>query len=90
MSTFSLEIITPEKIILNKEVQHLIVRTTEGDVGILKNHVDYVAAIKKGPLKIFVDGKYDQKAMVKDGLISVLNGKVTIIVMEYLPFFERN
>ena len=45
MSTFSLQIITPEKIFFEGEVQRVIVRTTEGDVGILAKHEKYVAAL---------------------------------------------
>ena len=54
MSTFTLQIITPEKIFFEGEVQRVIVRTTEGDVGILAKHERYVAALPSGPVKVIL------------------------------------
>ena len=38
MSVFPMQIITPEKVFFDGEVQRVVVRTTEGDVGILAKH----------------------------------------------------
>ncbi len=35
MATFNLQIVTPDKLFYNEDVDMLVVRTTEGDVGIL-------------------------------------------------------
>ena len=36
---FNLRILTPDKIIIDQPVKNVIVRTIEGDIGILKNHI---------------------------------------------------
>ena len=34
MATFNLQIVTPDKLFYNEDVDMLVVRTTEGDVGL--------------------------------------------------------
>lgn len=83
MAGFNLKILTPNEVLKNQEVEKVIVRTTEGDVGILKNHVNYIAAIKEGPVTVFcVDGK-KESFNIKDGFISVINSEVTIMSLSY-------
>lgn len=83
MSNFSLQILTPDRVVIDEMVKQIIVRTTEGDVGILKNHVDYIASIKKGPVIIFYINGNKKKINLNSGFISVLDGKVTIIALSY-------
>ena len=70
MSTFPLQMITPEKIFFEGDVQRVIVRTTEGDVGILAKHEKYVAALPSGPVKVIMaDGTLwnGQKILISTG-----------------------
>ena len=71
MSTFSLQIITPEKIFFEGEVQRVIVRTTEGDVGILAKHEKYVAALPSGPVKITMPDGTERLAALSGGAVKV-------------------
>ncbi len=41
-ASFSLSVVTPEKIFFDGETSQIIVRTTEGDIGILANHTSLV------------------------------------------------
>ena len=81
MSSFNLKILTPKKTVIDREIEKVIVRTTEGDVGILKNHVNYLAAVKDGPLTVFFIDGTKQKIIIKDGFISVIDGKVVIMTL---------
>ena len=38
MKSFTLKIITPEKVFFDGETDQIIVRTTEGDIGVLAGH----------------------------------------------------
>lgn len=50
MKTIKLEIITTEKIILEKEVESLILPAFEGEMGVLPGHTDIVVQINPGEL----------------------------------------
>ncbi|MGN0666220.1 MAG: ATP synthase F1 subunit epsilon [Huintestinicola sp.] len=75
---FELTVITPEKTFFDGETTQMIVRTTEGDIGILANHTSLVASLPAGPMKIMQeDGNY-REAAVSSGLIKVGGNKVHI------------
>lgn len=79
MSTFPLQIITPEKIFYEGEVQRLIVRTTEGDVGILAKHEKYVAALPSGPIKITMPDGTQRTAALSGGAVKVSPHQTAIL-----------
>lgn len=79
MSTFSLQIITPEKIFFSGEVQRVIVRTTEGDVGILAKHEKYVAALPSGPIKITMQDGTERLAALSGGVVKVSPTQTAIL-----------
>ena len=58
MKSFKLKIITPEKVFFDEETEQIIVRTTEGDIGILAGHENYVADLPAGPFRVKIDGKF--------------------------------
>lgn len=80
MSTpFKLKIITPDKDFFDGETGQIIARTTTGDVGILANHIPYVASLPSGPLKVQMpDGKY-RAAAISSGMLQVDAQQATII-----------
>ncbi len=77
-STFQLEIVTPDRKLFDDQVEMAIVRTSEGDVGILKNHIPTVAPISVGVIKIKQNGKL-LHATCAGGFVSIDEEKTTII-----------
>ncbi len=45
MNTFHLQIVTPDGLMFDGDAEKLLVRTTEGDVGIMSGHCDYVTPV---------------------------------------------
>lgn len=79
MSTFPLQIITPEKVFFEGDVQRVIVRTTEGDVGILAKHEKYVAALPSGPVKIIMADGTERLAALSGGAVKVSPAQTAIL-----------
>lgn len=77
-STFQLEIVTPDRRFYEDEVNMAIVRTVEGDVGILRDHVPTVVPLSVGVVKIKKDGKL-LKATCAGGFVSIDEDKATIV-----------
>lgn len=78
MSTFSLEIVTPHKIVLKDEVERIIVRTTEGDMGVLPGHAPLVAELSIGEMKIQKEGNPDYY-FIAGGFLEISKTKVMIL-----------
>lgn len=77
MNSFDLQIVTPDGLMFEGKAQKIIVRTTEGDVGILANHINYVAALSVGVARIFTEDG-ERKAACAGGMLSVTDGVVRI------------
>ena len=43
MATFKIKVVTYEEKVLEQEAEFVLVRTTEGDMGILPNHSPFIA-----------------------------------------------
>ena len=70
MSTFHLKVLTTERQFYDGEVDRIVVRTTQGDVGILPNHVPYTAALGIGGLTVITGGN-ERIAAVSGGFVDV-------------------
>lgn len=70
MNTFSLEILTPERQFYKGEVESLIVTTPDGQMCVLAGHVNLVAPLVVGSLKIRSDGVV-REAFNSEGFMEV-------------------
>ncbi|MDE5946366.1 MAG: ATP synthase F1 subunit epsilon [Oscillospiraceae bacterium] len=80
MKAFRFKVVTPDKILFDGEAEQVIVRTTEGDVGILAGHENYVANLPSGILKITTGGNI-RYAAISDGFLKVSYNKITTIIV---------
>ena len=79
MSLFPLQIITPDKIFFDGSVQRLVVRTTEGDIGILAKHEKYVAALPSGPVRVTLEDGTERIAALSGGALKVSPDRTAIL-----------
>ena len=78
MATFHLKVMTVDRCFYEDEVDRIIIRTTQGDVGILPNHVPYIAAIGIGGLTIIKDGE-KRMAAVAGGFVDVSKERTVVL-----------
>ena len=65
MEQFSLQIVTPDGVSFSGGAERLVVRTIEGDVCILANHVQYLTALGTGTARVTVDGELAPDALAE-------------------------
>lgn len=82
MNSFHLQIVTPDGLAYDGDAQRLIVRTIDGEIGILANHIDMVTALGMGPAKILIDGTV-RKAACIGGLLTVTRGDVKLVATTF-------
>ena len=78
MAAFHLKVLTVDKEFFNGDVDRIVVRTTQGDVGILPNHVPYVAALGIGSLTIVQNGER-RVAAVSGGFVDVSADQTVVL-----------
>ncbi len=80
--TFHLEIVTPDGVSFDGQAESLYVRTQQGDIGILPNHIDYLAALGMGQARVTVDGQTRTAACI-GGMVSVSAGEVKLVATTF-------
>ncbi|UVI29946.1 F0F1 ATP synthase subunit epsilon [Paenibacillus spongiae] len=78
MSTFLLEIVTPERKVYAEEVNMVIVKGVEGEMGILPKHVPLVTPLKIAPVTIKQD-RASHVIAVNGGFLEIRKDKVVIL-----------
>ena len=78
MAAFPLKIVTPDGLIFDGEAEKLIVRTTTGDMAVLARHINCVCPLGMGQAVVEANGQRRTAACI-GGLLSVVNGEVTLV-----------
>ena len=78
MNRLYLKVVTPDKLFFEGEIDMLVARTIEGDVGILLNHSPLVTILDIGRL-VIKDGDERKVAACAGGYIDVRNNNITVV-----------
>jgi F-type H+-transporting ATPase subunit epsilon len=73
-----LEIVTPEKKVLDESVDSVTVPTASGEAGILPNHAPLISALKPGILSYSNKGATERLA-ISGGFVEVSSNKVSVL-----------
>lgn len=74
----SLKLITPEKVVLEKEIFQATLPVVGGEVTILPNHRSYIGALKAGEI-ILKNGEEDFHLSVASGFVEFDKNNMTIL-----------
>ncbi|HKM03291.1 MAG TPA: ATP synthase F1 subunit epsilon [Lachnospiraceae bacterium] len=75
---FKLKIITPERVFFEGDADMVEFNTTEGEVGIYKNHIPMTMIIDPGILTI-TNGEKVRNAALHAGFVEILQESITIL-----------
>ena len=75
---FKLHVITPERRFYDGEASMVELTTTEGDIGVYRNHLPLTAIVAPGVLKIHEEGEVKEAALMS-GFIEILPERITIM-----------
>lgn len=73
-----LDIVTPERIVYSEDVNMVIARATDGDIGILPGHAPLIAGLDIWPLRVQRD-EGERQISICSGFIEVRPDKVTVL-----------
>ena len=75
---FDLEIITPDRVFFKGQASMIEFNTTEGEIGVYKDHIPLTVIVKPGVLTITSEEE-KTKAALHSGFATILQDKVTIL-----------
>lgn len=73
-----LQILTPQKSVFKDTVDEVVVPTTEGEIAILPNHVNFLTMVSPGELLVKKNSNISSLA-ITGGFMEVNNNKITIL-----------
>lgn len=76
--TLRLEIVTPEEIVYNDEVEGVVLPTRNGEVGILPGHIPLLTMVEPGEIQVTRQGATVNLAVDK-GFAQVYANKISIL-----------
>lgn len=82
MSTFHLQIVTPDGGFYDGDAEKLIVRTIGGNVCILPRHSPYVSALGVGEACVVIDGQR-RRAACAGGMLAVTKENVRLVATTF-------
>jgi len=78
-TSYRLEIITPERVVLNQEVAFAVVCSGLGPIGILPGHAPLLGTVINGPLKARDADRHEILAFVRNGFFMISHDGVAIV-----------
>ncbi|MCI5856515.1 MAG: ATP synthase F1 subunit epsilon [Agathobacter sp.] len=75
---FKVEIITPDRIFYTGEADFLEFVTSEGEIGVYRDHIPMTTVLAPGIVTIH-SGEEEKRAAVHAGFAEILNDKVTLL-----------
>jgi F-type H+-transporting ATPase subunit epsilon len=78
MNTVQVDIVSPERKVYEGQVQMVVAKGVEGELGIMAGHAPLVTPLKTGVLRLLTE-KAEQVIAVSGGFIEVRPEKVTVL-----------
>lgn len=77
--SFKLNIVEPDGVFYEGEIDMLEFNTTEGEIGVLPGHIPMTVILKPGIMTIYETGGEEKKAALHAGFAEILQDQVSIL-----------
>jgi F-type H+-transporting ATPase subunit epsilon len=80
-----LEIVSPEKLLLSRPVDMVVIPGSEGEMGVLPGHAPMIVLLRGGTIRLYDGGKVSDELFVSGGFAEVTPQRVTVLANEATP-----
>jgi len=88
MATFLLELVSPERLLLSRQVEMVTIPAAEGEMGVLPGHSPMVVTLRGGVIRVRENGQETERLFVGGGFAEVSSERVTVLADEATPLGE--
>src|SRR5256885_16353257 len=82
---FPVEVLTPEGLVFDDEVEMVSTRTSVGSIGVLANHAPLMAILDPTELRLYKSDSDIERFAQGEGYLQVVNNEVLVLVEEAVP-----
>jgi len=86
--TIMLRIISPEKVIYQGAVNHIVLPAASGEIGIFQHHAPYMTYLKRGTLQIHIQDGRILPLRMTGGLVEFKDDRLTILTRDQINAHE--
>jgi len=83
-----LEIVSPERLLLSKAVEMVVIPAAEGDMGVLEQHSPMLVGLRGGIITLYEGGNATDRLFVAGGFAEVTPERCTVLANEAVPVGE--
>ncbi len=84
------ELVSPERLILSKDVSMVVVPGSEGLFGVLPRHTSMLSALAPGVVDIYEEDLITERLFVVNGFAEVTGDRCTVLAEDVIPIEELN
>ena len=82
------ELVSPEKLLLSRPVDMVVVPGSEGDFGVLARHTPMISTVRPGVIDVHDEGEVSERIFVAGGVAEVTGERCTVLAEEAMPLGE--
>lgn len=82
------ELVSPERLLVSKAVDMVVVPGTEGDFGVLPQHAPFISSVRPGIIVVFEGGEATERIFVAGGFAEVTAERCTVLAEQAVPLSE--
>lgn len=84
----ALEIVSPERLLLSRSVDMVVIPAAEGDMGVLEGHTPMIVTLQGGTIALYEGDNVVEQLFVVGGFAEVTADRCTVLANEALPIAE--
>ena len=84
----NLEIVSPEKLLMSRDVDMVVIPASEGDMGVLEGHAPMTVALRGGVISLYEGDRVVETLFVAGGFAEVTPERCTVLAGEAMPIDE--
>ena len=84
------ELVSPERLIISKDVSMVVVPGSEGLFGVLPRHTSMLSALAPGVVDIYEEGVITEQLFVVNGFAEVTADRCTVLAEDVIPIENLN
>jgi F-type H+-transporting ATPase subunit epsilon len=83
-----LEIVSPERLLLSRPVDMVVIPASEGEIGVLPLHAPMIVLLRGGTIRLYQGQQVTDRLFVSGGFAEITPARVTVLADEATPVAE--
>ncbi len=86
----ALEIVSPERLLMSRPVDMVVIPASEGDMGVLEGHTPMIVMLRGGVIDLYEGDRVTDRLFVDGGFAEVTPERCTVLADHVMPLSEVN